>query len=316
MMQYIARRVMLFVPTMFFVSLIIFLLMRAVPGDAVIAQLDDSPRLTPEIIAEMRVQLGLDQSLPRQYWTWASGVMQGDLGRSFVAGVDIGDQFMRRVPWTLELAFMSVIVSVAAGIPLGAFAALWRGGYGDVGIRLVAVLMLAMPSFWIATLVLILPAAYFGWSPSFIAHSFSDDPKQHLIDMAIPALVGGLSSCAVALRMTRSQLLEVLKQDYIRTAYAKGLTGRSVYTHHAMKNAMIPVITVVGAQMGALLGGSVIMETIFGIPGLGQWTVNSIAVRDYPAIQALVTFFAFITLAINLLVDISYTWLDPRIRVG
>lgn len=316
MMKYIVRRVLLFVPTMFLVSVIIFVLMRAVPGDAVVAQLDDAPRLTPEIIAEMRAQLGLDQSLPRQYWTWVSGLLQGDLGRSFVAGVAIEDQFIRRVPYTLELAAMSVIVSVAVGIPLGAFSALWRGGWGDVSIRFLAVLMLAMPSFWIATLVLIVPAAWFGWSPSFVAHSFSDDARQHFIDMAIPAFVGGLSSCAVALRMTRSQLLEVLKQDYIRTAYAKGLSGRVVYTRHAMKNAMIPVVTVVGAQMGALLGGSVIMETIFGIPGLGQWTVNSIAVRDYPAIQALVTFFAFITLAVNLMVDLSYTWLDPRIRVG
>jgi peptide/nickel transport system permease protein len=218
--------------------------------------------------------------------------------------------------FSVELMILAVTASVIIGLPLGALAALKRGTWADYLGRLLAVLWLAVPSFWLATMALVLPAVWTGWSPSVVTARIQDDPVQNLIDVGLPALIIGLHTAAVGMRMTRSQLLEVMGQDYIRTAYAKGLPGRRVLAQHALKNALIPVLTIWGAQVGSLIGGSVIMESIFGMPGVGQWTYDSIRLRDYPVIQTLVMFFALTTLTINLLVDIAYTWLDPRIRLG
>lgn len=316
MSRYIARRIVLFVPTMFLVSIMTFTLMRAIPGDAVIAQLEESPRLSAETLEHLRGELGLNDPLWEQYGRWVGGILQGDFGSSFVGGRDISSEFLRRLPYTVELAVIALIISIAVGIPSGATSAFLRGTPLDYVFRLFAVFWLAVPNFWIATMVLVLPLLWFGWAPSIVAHKFSEAPFQHVEDLMIPGVIMGLSSSAISMRMTRSQVLEVLRQDYIRTAYAKGLTSFSVIKGHALKNALIPVVTIWGTQVSGLLNGSVLLETIFGIPGLGQWTVESIRLRDYPVTQALVLFFAFATLTVNLLVDISYSWLDPRIRAG
>ena len=307
---------MLFVPTMLVVSLLIFLLLRAIPGDAVLAQLEESPRLSAEKIEQLRTQMGLNEPLWVQYVKWMGGILRGDFGVSFTGGLDISSQFARRLPYTGELALIALTISIMVGVPSGLISAFFRSTPVDYVVRLFAVFWLSVPHFWVATLALILPVIWFGWSPSIVAHKFSEAPVQHLRDMLLPGMIMGLGSSAVSLRMTRSQVLEVLQQDYIRTAYAKGLSSITVVRRHALKNALIPVVTIWGAQASGLLGGSVLMESIFGIPGLGQWTVESIRLRDYPVTQALVLFFAFATLSINLLVDISYSWLDPRIRVG
>ena len=316
MSRYIVRRLVLFVPTMFFVSLMTFTLLRAIPGDAVVAQLEENPRLSPELVEQLRDELGLNDPLWQQYSVWIGRIVQGDFGRSFVGGRDIGNEFGRRLPYTVELAVGALVISIAIGIPFGAISAFARNTPLDYLLRVVAVLWLAVPGFWLATMMLILPVLWFGWSPHIVATKFSEAPLQHAIDMLIPGAILGVHSSAVSMRMTRSQILEVLRQDYIRTAYAKGLSAVTVVRRHALKNALIPVVTIWGTQASGLLGGSVLMESIFGIPGLGQWTLESIRLRDYPVTQSLVLFFAVATMAINLLVDISYSWLDPRIRVG
>jgi peptide/nickel transport system permease protein len=312
--SYLLRRIVLYVPTLFLVSVIIFVILRAIPGDAVLAQLENSSTVSEEAIEQQREELGLNAPIWQQYVTWMGELVRGDLGTSFVGRLDIRSELAGRLSVTVELAFLAFVFSVLVGVPLGALSAITRGTPLDYSGRLLAVLWLAVPSFWLATLVLVLPAVWLGWSPSVVITRFQDGPVQNLIDIGIPAMIMGLHTAAVGMRMTRSQLLEVLQQDYIRTAYAKGLKRRIVVGRHALKNALIPVLTIWGTQIGALIGGSVIMETIFGIPGIGSWTADSIRLRDYPVIQTLVLFFAFATLSINLLVDIAYTWLDPRIK--
>jgi len=301
---------------MLVVSLLTFGLLRAIPGDAVLAQLEDSPRLSRQEIEELRAELGLNDPLWAQYARWVGGILIGDFGRSFGGGLEITSEFKRRLPYTAELAVLALVISIVIGVPFGAASAFVRGSPLDYLLRLFAVFWLAVPNFWIATMALILPVVWFGWSPNIVATKLTEAPAQHLVDMLIPGAIMGISSSAVSLRMTRSQVLEVLRQDYIRTAYAKGLGSLTVLRRHALRNALIPVVTIWGTQASGLLSGSVLMETIFGIPGLGQWTVESIRLRDYPVTQALVLFFAFATMAVNLLVDLSYSWLDPRIRVG
>lgn len=316
MSAYIVRRLALFVPTLFIVSIVTFLVLRAIPGDAVLAQLEDLTGVTPETLAARRAELGLDEPMVVQYVKWLSDLAQGDLGTSFVGNREIGSELLRRLPYTVELAVIALGVSILIGVPFGVMCALFRNGPVDYALRTVAVLWLAVPSFWLATMVLVLPTVWFGWSPSLVVSKFTNAPGQHLIDMGIPGIIMGLHVSAVTIRMTRSQFLEVMNQDYIRTAYAKGLSTMRVASRHALKNALIPVVTIWGGQIAALLGGSVIMEFIFGIPGLGSWTLNSIRSRDFPVVQTLVLFFATSTLVINLLVDISYPLLDPRIKAG
>lgn len=316
MSAYIVRRLVLFIPTLFIVSVVTFLILRAIPGDAVLAQLEDLTGVTPETLEARRAELGLDKPIVVQYTKWVTALAKGDLGTSFVGNREIRSELFRRLPYTFELSIIALGVSILIGVPFGILCALFRNGPVDYALRSVAVLWLAIPSFWLATMVLVLPTVWFGWSPSLVVSKFSDAPGQHLIDMGIPGVIMGLHVSAVTIRMTRSQFLEVMNQDYIRTAYAKGLSTVRVTSRHALKNALIPVVTIWGGQIAALLGGSVIMEFIFGIPGLGSWTLNSIRARDFPVVQTLVLFFAMSTLIINLLVDISYPLLDPRIKAG
>ena len=316
MTAYLSRRLLLFIPTLFLVSLIIFLLVRAIPGDAITAQLEGTSRVSDESIRQMRADLGLNEPYWKQYLLWIGDLARGDLGRSFVGGHEIAHELSRRLAFSVELMILAMTASIIIGMPLGALSALKRGTWVDYLGRFLAVLWLAVPSFWLATMALVLPAVWTGWSPSIVTARIEEDPLQNLIDVGLPAGIIGLHTAAIGMRMTRSQLLEVMGQDYIRTAFAKGLTGGRVLVRHALKNALIPVLTIWGGQVGALIGGSVIMETIFGMPGVGQWTADSIRLRDYPVIQTLVMFFGLTTLTINLLVDIAYTWLDPRIRLG
>ncbi len=319
MHQYLARRLLAAIPVLLLASVWIFGLMRFLPGDAVWTKLasDAESRFDPEVAAELRRQLGLDQPYHVQYWEWISGiVLRGDMGRSFFSKETVADEILKRVPVTLELALGTTLVALAIAIPVGIVAAIRQDTGMDYVGRVGAIIGLAVPNFWLGTLLLLLPAIWFGYTPPFGYVNAWENPGETLRLFAFPCLALGASFAASIMRMTRSQLLEVLRQDYIRTAWAKGLRERVVVFRHALKNALIPVVSVVGVQIGHLLGGSVVIETVFGLPGLGALTVFAIRQRDYPVIQGVVLLLALTFVLVNLAVDFWYAWLDPRIRYG
>jgi peptide/nickel transport system permease protein len=250
-----------------------------------------------------------------QYFSWIGGILlHGDFGKSLWQNTPVRELLAARLPVTFELGLMALIVALLTAIPIGIYSAIRQDTAGDYLTRSFSILMLAVPSFWMGTMVMVFPSIWWGWSPEVKFVPFTENPVQNLKQMILPALILGTALSAITMRLTRTMMLEVLRQDYIRTARAKGLRDRSVVVRHALKNAMIPVITVMGTQFGFLLGGVVIMETIFGLPGLGRYTVESITQRDYPQLQANVLLFAVALLVINLVVDLSYAWFDPRIR--
>ena len=319
MRQYLIRRLLAAIPVLLLASVWIFGLMRFLPGDAVWTKLasDAESRFDPEVAAELRRQLGLDQPYHVQYWEWISGiVLRGDMGRSFFSKETVLDEIVKRVPVTLELALGTTLVALAIAIPVGIIAAIRQDTGMDYVGRVGAIIGLAVPNFWLGPLLLLLPAIWFGYTPPFGYVNAWESPGENLRLFAFPCLALGASFAASIMRMTRSQLLEVLRQDYIRTAWAKGLRERVVVFRHALKNALIPVVTVLGVQIGHLLGGSVVIETVFGLPGLGALTVFAIRQRDYPVIQGVVLLLALTFVLVNLAVDFWYAWLDPRIRYG
>src|SRR5262249_45961314 len=280
MRAYVIKRLLLFIPTLLGVSILVFALIRMLPGDAALTKLEATSDAAA--IAKARAQLGLDRPAYRQYVTWAGHALRGDFGTSFWTGRSVLGMLGSAFPVTLELAFLACLFAVCLALPLGIVAALTRGSWIDQGIRLLATLGLALPAFWIATLAILLPSLYLGWLAPIGYVSLLEDPAKHLQQILIPAAVLGFALSATTMRMTRSQMLEVLRQDYVRTAWAKGLRGRSVVVRHALKNALIPVLTIVGNQLGALLGGTVIIESIFSLPGLGRLTLDAVTQRDYP----------------------------------
>jgi peptide/nickel transport system permease protein len=309
---YIIRRLALFPVVLLAASLLIFGLVRILPGSAVETLLQES--LVGQDVKQYEHQLGLDRPLPVQYLTWARGAIHGDLGTSLLSKQSVVARIDQALPVTAELTLFSLLITAIIGVTGGALAAVFQDRWPDHLLRGGSVLLLAVPDFWLATLVVTLPAVYFHWAPSPTYHPLLKAPGSNLVQFLIPAAVFGLHTAAVSLRLTRSQLLEVLHQDYVRTARAKGLAEQTVVLRHALRSAMPPVITVLGTQLGYLLGGAVIIETIFGLPGLGRLTIDAITQRDYPQIEGNVLFFAAVFLAINLLVDLSYSWFDPRIR--
>lgn len=317
MRDYIVRRLLLVVPTMLLVSLIIFGIMRIIPGDAalIMAVSGEDVQSDLEAYERLRHQLGLDKPLLVQYAAWLMQFLaSGDLGTSYWSGRPVLGQIADRLPVTLELAIGSIIIGVALAIPWGVAAAVWRDRMGDYVPRVVAVLLVSMPNFWIGTMLVVFPAILFKYSPPLGYISPLENPAGNLQQFFFPWVALGSRLIGTSLRMTRSSMLEVLGQDYIRTAWSKGLSSRAVFFRHALKNAMIPVVTIIGGQIAFLLGGSVIVEAVFGLPGLGNLTLESIRQRDYPQIQANILFIAFIVLAANLLVDLSYAFFDPRIK--
>ena len=313
MTQYVAKRLLAGIPVLFVISILIFAGVRVIPGDVCRIVLQ-SPEVDQERCDVLYDRLGLDEPAIKQYFTWITGVLQGDFGTSLISQRGVISQIQGRLGATIELTLFSAVLAVIIGIPSGVYSALQRDKAGDYILRILTIGWLSMPSFWIATLLITFPAQWWGYAPPVAYQSIFDAPLVNLEKLFLPALSLALTLAGGIARITRSTMLEVLRQDYIRTARAKGLNERVVLSRHALKNAMLPVITVLGLQLGTLLGGTVIIESIYALPGLGTLLLGSVTVKDYPQIQGIVLFFALVVVLINIMVDISYGWFDPRVR--
>jgi peptide/nickel transport system permease protein len=312
---YVLRRILLMVPTLVGATLVVFLMVRLQPGDAVVARLAESPRATQQDMDALRARLGLDEPLATQYVRWIGGAVRGDFGASLWTDRAIGPEIARRFPVSLELAFLATLLSVMLGVPGGVISAVRQDHFVDYTVRLTSIVGLSVPSFWIATLLVVVPAAWWGYLPPVEYHSFLDSPFVHMKQMAFPVVTLALPLAASVMRLTRSSMLEVLREDYTRTARAKGVSEWKVTVRHALPNAIIPVITLIGTQFSYVVGGTLIVETVFGLPGLGRMVVDAVALRDYTTVQAGVLVFAFVFLLMNLLVDLLYVVVDPRVKL-
>jgi peptide/nickel transport system permease protein len=309
----VARRLALLVPTLVGVSLVVFVLVRLLPGDATTLQLQDA-RATAQDEAALRHQLGLDKPMPAQYLDWLGTLARGDLGRSFKSRNPVVDELSGRIPVTLELGLMALLISAAIAIPVGVISAARQDTWADYLSRSTAIGLLAIPGFWLGTLVVTLPSVWWQWTPPLRYTRLFDDPPKNLAHVIIPALILGLGLSGGLMRLIRTQMLEVLRQDFVRTAAAKGLTEQSIVLRHALKNAFIPALTALGLQVSLLISGTVVLESIFVLPGMGRYLLEAVQARDYPAIQGLNLLFATVIVLANLLVDLLYGWLDPRVR--
>ncbi len=313
MARYVLKRLLLVVPTLALVSLFVFGIIRAIPGDVVDMMLEQFQY--GKNAADLRAKLGLDRSLPEQYLAWVGGLLRGDLGQSLWTNRPAVEDIVARFPVTITLSLISIVISLLVAVPVGILAAVRQDTAGDYAARSFAIGALSIPNFWLGTLIVVIPSFYFNWAPrigDFVP--LGQDPLASLAQYVLPAICLGITQAGVILRMTRGMMLEVLRQDYVRTAWAKGLASRAVVLRHALRNAMIPIVTVIGGQMPFYFGGSIVMEHIFGLPGLGSFVLEAISRRDYPVIQAVNLFVAFLVIVTNLLVDLSYGALDPRVR--
>ena len=314
MQAFVTRRLLALVPTLIFASLIVFVSMRLIPGDVIDMMLAQNDLSTDHDRAAIEVALGLDQPMHVQYFRWIGGVLEGDLGRSLWQNTPVTEQLAATLPITFELGFLALIVALTVALPIGIYSALRQDTLGDYAARSFSLVMLAIPSFWLGTLVMVFPSVWWRWSPALEYTPFLEDPLQNLAHMIVPAILLGLSLSAVTMRMTRTMMLEVLRQDYIRTARAKGLSETLVVARHALRNGLIPVVTLIGLQAPLLIGGAVILEQIFVVPGMGLLLLEAVFQRDYPVISGVFLVVGFGVLVINLLVDLSYGWLDPKVR--
>jgi peptide/nickel transport system permease protein len=318
MTQYIVRRIIYFIPVLIGVSLITFILMRMVPGD--VAQVALGASATEESLAEFRQNYGLDEPLfdwhPPfgQYGEWVGGLLKGDFGKSYFHRTPVRDELARRLPVTIELMVLSIMVMVCLAIPVGVIAGVRPNTFLDFVTRTTAVLGLSIPVFFLGALFILLPAIWFNWTPPFGYRPFFSDPTTNLQQFTLPALAMGIPGAAGIMRLTRSSVLEVLRQDYIRTAWSKGLRERTIIWRHVLRNGVIPVVTIVGLQIAGLMGGTVIVEKIFVLPGIGLFTIESILGRDYLGVQAIALLMAVVYSFVNLAIDVAYVWFDPRIR--
>jgi len=310
--RYVVKRLLIAIPSLLIASLIVFTLPRLIPGDAV--QLMLSEKAYAKDIAELRAKLGLDRPMYVQYVDWLGHVVRGDLGESLWTRRPVLEEISQRLPITLTLAGFALTFALAIALPVGVISATRQDSLADFFARSTAILGLSVPNFWLATLLIVMPAIWWGWRPVGDFVEFSASPLGYLRQLLLPAVILGIAASAALMRLTRGMLLEVLRQDYVRTAWAKGLEGRIVVYKHALKNALIPVVTIVGGQLGVLLAGTVVVETIFALPGMGRLTVEAILFRDYPVVQTNVMLVAGTLVSLNLLVDLTYAWLDPRIR--
>jgi peptide/nickel transport system permease protein len=313
MKQYVLRRLALAVPTLVLVSVIVFAMMRFMPGD-IVTRMVEGQAYAPTIDA-LRQEMGLDRPAYVQYLDWVGGiVLRGDFGSSYWTRQPIWDEFVSRFPVTLELALVTILVSVVIGLVVGIVAAARPDTVSDYVGRVLAILALSVPYFGLAVLVVVLPSIYFKWTPVWTYVPFTVDPLQNLKIVIVPALVFGVTRAGPIMRIMRSALLEVLRQDYIRTAWSKGLPERVIVLRHALKNAMIPVVSLVGLQMPLYIGGSVIIEAIFRLPGVGLFFFEALTRLDYPVVQSVNLIIAAMVVGLNLIIDLSYAFLDPRIR--
>jgi peptide/nickel transport system permease protein len=315
MARYIVKRLLLMIPTLLGVAVLIFFLMRVVPGDIVEQRFaGESAYAQKETLDKERARLGLDQPLWRQFLTWMGGILRLDLGTSMWTGAPIMEEIKLRFALSLQLAVMATIIAVLLAIPLGVIAALKQDTWVDYTVRIFSIAGLATPSFWLGIVFILGLLIVFKWLPPMVYTPLWVNPWQNLQQLIWPALAVGYRYSAVATRMTRSAMLEVLREDYIRTARAKGLWQKLILSRHALKNAMLPVLTVIALEFAFLMGGLVVTEQVFNLNGLGLLFVESVAHRDYTLTQALVLLVAFVFIAVNFMVDLLYAWLDPRIR--
>jgi peptide/nickel transport system permease protein len=299
------------------VSLLTFLFIRLIPGDAIAARLGTSTALSPEQLASLRAYFGLDQPLPVQYWTWVTSLLRGDAGFSIRTGRPVFVEIAERLPATLELAGAAAAIAILLGVPLGLVSAIRRGSRLDVIVRVGGLVGLSLPSFWLGTLIIVLFSLYLRWLPNTGGYvDFARDPVGNVALMVFPAITLGLALAAATMRMTRSAMLDVLDADYVRTASAKGLARGLILRRHVLKNGLIVVVTLLGIQVGQLLGGAVVVEEIFSIPGVGRMLLTAIVQRDYALVQGAVLAIAILFVALNIVVDVLYGYLDPRIRLA
>jgi len=316
MQAYIIRRLLALVPTLFLASVIVFVTVRLIPGDIIDMMLSQNDVSASKLSRDQLVEaLGLHRPMWNQYLRWAGAILlHGDFGRSLWQNEPVSDYLLARLPVTFELGIMSLAVALVVAIPIGMYSAIRQDTSGDYVARSFSILMLSVPSFWIGTMVMVFPSIWWGWSPEVKFVAFSADPLQSLKQMLIPAVILGTALSAVTMRMTRTMMLEVLRQDYIRTAWAKGLSERLVVLRHALRNALIPVVTLIGLYAPLLIGGAVILEQIFVIPGMGLLLLDAVNQRDYPIITGVFLVLGVSITLINLAVDLSYGLLDPKVR--
>ena len=308
------RRLLLAIPTMLIVMLGVFSMMRVASGDPVALILAEDPFAGPEAYDELREELGLTGSLPSQFIRYMANVAQGDLGESPYTSTAVTTELGNRLPVTLEFGTMAIIISLIIALPVGILSAIRQDTMQDYIARTFAILALSVPYFFTATLLVVFPIIWWGWSPPLLYQSWSDGAFAHLEYFFWPALLLGVSLAGSVMRLTRTQMLEVLRQDYIRTAWSKGLRERAIISRHALKNALIPVVTVIGLQIPIAVGGTLILEVIFNMPGVGRYYISAIPQRDYPSIQGVTLVIATVVIFSNLIVDLLYGVLDPRIR--
>ena len=316
MRAYILRRLILVVPTLLILSTIVFLTVRFIPGDAIDAMVSSSDYLALDLDREtLMKQLGLDVPMHVQYAKWMRGMLlSGTFGDSLMGAWKVEERIVTRLPVTVQLGVMAIVIGMLISLPVGIYSAIRQDTVSDYIGRTLAIIGLAAPNFWLGTLVMIFPAVWWGWSPPLEMIPFTEDPIGSLYGFLIPSLILGTGMAAGTMRLTRTMMLEVLRQDYIRTAWSKGLKERVVITRHATKNALIPVITGIGLQLPLLVGGSVIIENIFNLPGLGQLALQALLDRDYPVVSGVNMFFGAAVIFINLIIDLFYPYLDPRVR--
>ncbi|MGH2534837.1 MAG: ABC transporter permease [Thermomicrobiales bacterium] len=316
MAKYVLRRILMLIPTLIGMSVLIFLMLRLLPGDIVDIIAGADPQADDAARQKLREAMGLSDPIPMQYVKWLGDLLQGDPGTSLRSGKPVGELLLNSLPITIELAFLAVIIATVVAIPLGVISAVRRDTALDFSSRVAGLVGLSLPSFWIATLILLFTSKVFEWVPSIRYISLFDDLWGNIKQMFLPALAIAIQLMAIIMRMTRTTMLEVLGQDYVRTARAKGLRDRIVVYRHALRNALIPVITVIGFQLGALMGSSAIVEVVFGLNGIGYTLLQAIFNRDYPLVQAATLYLAVVYVLINLVVDVLYVYLDPRIKQG
>lgn len=315
MTKYLIKRFLLMLPTLLGVALVTFLLIRVIPGDVVeLRYSGDRGAVSQEILDQERARIGLDKPVWQQFLTWIWGVVRLDFGTSMWTGAPIWEEIKLRFALSLQVAIMATIVAVTLAIPLGVLAALKQDSWVDYAVRIFSIAGLAMPSFWLGIVLILLMLVIFKWLPPMVYTPFWVNPWQNMLQLIWPALAVGYRYSAVATRMTRSAMLEVLREDYIRTARAKGLMQKLILSRHALKNAMLPVMTVVAIEFAFLIGGLVVTEQVFNLNGIGLLFVQAVAHRDYTLLQALVMLVAGMFIFVNFLMDIAYAWIDPRIR--
>ena len=315
MRAYALRRLLALIPTLFFASLIVFVTVRLIPGDVIDMMLSQNDvSASQKDRQQLEELLGLDKPIYVQYFIWVGRALQGDLGHSLWQNTPVLEQIVSRLPITFELGFLAILIGLIIAVPIGVYSALRQDTVGDYVMRSLSILMLAVPAFWTGTMVMVFPSIWWGWSPEINYVPFSVDPIGNIRHLMLPSLILGMSLSAITMRLTRTMMLEVLRQDYIRTAWAKGLSEPVIVFRHALRNALIPVVTLVGIQAPLVIGGAVIIEQIFAIPGMGLLLLDAVTQRDYPIVAGVFLIVGIAVMLINLIVDLSYGILDPKVR--